>query len=421
MGVSPFSLLHLQDQRRNALAAGIPCSERISVQAYIMTRITWLINRHLRDELSSAEKQELEDWIAVHPSRRQWMKKFEEPEIHELIHNMSEINWKDGYEKFLQRNAQYRKPERRLSWLFHDWVAAAAILLLILGAGTWWILHRQSIPSDPVQRSQQPYAQDVQPGSEKATLTTGNEQPVSLDTLKSANGKYTNANGQLSYSHDQLIDAAVSVNTVTTPKGGTYRVVLPDGTRVWLNAASSIQFPSAFTGNERKVKATGELYFEVANDAKKQFIVESNRSTITVLGTQFNITDYSNEPYTSTTLVQGRVAVSNAQSKVLLHPGSQSVISNSSDAGPISIRDANLEETVAWKNGYFIFNDAELPQIMRMVERWYNVSVIYEATISKQFVGVIRRNEPLSKLLQLLELTGEVKFSINGNTVKVSR
>ncbi|NML23464.1 FecR family protein [Pseudoflavitalea sp. G-6-1-2] len=386
-----------------------------------MTRITWLITRYLRDELSTAEKQELEDWIAADPNRKKWMQRFEEPGIHGLLYNMSEINWKDGHEKFLQRNPQYRETERRPTVFFHKWMAAAAILLLILGAGAWWILHRQSIPSDPVQRSQQPYAQDVQPGSEKATLTTGNEQPVLLDTLKSANGKYTNENGQLNYSHDQNIDAAVSMNTVTTPKGGTYRVVLPDGTKVWLNAASSIRFPSAFTGNERKVTVDGELYFDVAKDAQKQFIVQSNHSTTTVLGTQFNIADYSNDPYTSTTLVQGKVVVSKGDNKVMLQPGSQSVISNTNDAAPISIRDANLEETVAWKNGYFIFNDAQLPEIMRMVERWYNVSVIYEATISKQFVGVIRRNEPLSKLLQLLELTGEVKFSINGNTVKVSR
>lgn len=385
-----------------------------------MTRTGYLIQQFLKDELTPDERRELEEWLSADPANRQFLQRFEEPVINQLLSEMSSISWKEGYEKFSSRHPEYavqpavvkniRPPAR--------WAVAAAILLLILSGITWLILHRQYSQPVSVQESQQQqYAQDVAPGRSKATLTIGEAQSIMLDTLTTTANGISNGHGLLDYKSLKE-SKVISINTVTTPNGGTYRVVLPDGTRVWLNAASFIQFPSAFTAQDRLVKTGGEVYFEVAKDPARPFIVQSRRSRIEVLGTLFNVSDYNDDVYTKITLVEGSVAVSNGSGRVVLQPGSQS----RTDAnGSIKVEAADIDSEIAWKNGLFIFNGAKLPSIMKQVTRWYNVNVIYKADITNDFVGVIRRDEPLSKLLQLLELTGEVRFSIEGNTVTVSR
>lgn len=389
-----------------------------------MTRIAFLIERRLKEELTPEEHRELEAWLLADPANSKFISRFEEPELNQLLAYMSSIDWQKGYDQFINRNPEYKQRavvkniRTRMNW-----VAAAAILLLLSGL-TRLILQRQYTQPVAVQNlQQQRFAQDVLPGGSKATLTIGNQQPIMLDTLQSgltSTGQLLNNQDGLLQYNQQKNTAIISFNTVTTPNGGTYRVVLPDGTRVWLNAASYIQFPSSFTGKERLVTISGEVYFEVAKDPVRKFIVQSKHARMEVLGTHFNVSDYNNDPYTITTLLEGSVAVSNASGRALLQPGYQAVISQSG-ATAIKVEAADPESSIAWKNGQFIFNGSKLPGIMRQVERWYNVQVVYEADIPENFVGVIRRDEPLSKLLQLLELTGEVHFSIEGKTIKVRR
>ncbi|MGN6417909.1 MAG: FecR family protein [Pseudobacter sp.] len=386
-----------------------------------MTRTGYLIRQFLKDQLTPDESRELDQWLSADPANRQFMQRFEEPGINTLLNRMNDIDWKEGYERFCSRHPEFATPPAVVKNIHPPvrWAAAAAVLLF-LSALTWLILTRQFSPPVAVQESQQRFAEDVLPGGSKAILTIGDGKPIILDTLRTAvsgSNLLSNGNGLLEY-QNSTNNTVISINTVTTPNGGTYRVLLPDGTRVWLNAASYIQFPSAFTGNERMVKASGEVYFEVAKDPARQFVVQSPHARMEVLGTCFNVSDYNDEEYTRTTLVEGSIAVSNGAGRVVLQPGSQARINA---AGITKVQAADVEAEIAWKNGLFIFNGSKLPSIMKLVERWYNVKVKYDAEITSDFVGVIRRDEPLSKLLQLLELTGEVHFNITGNTVTISR
>lgn len=388
-----------------------------------MTRTAYLIQRLLKDELTPEERMELEVWSMSDPANKEFLARFESPVIDENLARMSSIDWHTGFEKFVQKHPEYGFPQSasiKGSFNRIRWVAAAAILLLSLSVLTWLTLHRRSTQPLAVQGSQQQrYAQDVQPGRNKAILTIGNNQPIILDTLqtplRSGSALLNNQNGLLQYQSDHSAKD-ISINTITTPNGGTYRVILPDGTRVWLNAASMISFPSSFTSKERLVTTEGELYFEVAKDQDRPFIVQSRHARTEVLGTSFNVSDYNNDLQTRTTLLTGSVAVSSPDNRVLLQPGTEAIINRS---GKIDTRAADLESTIAWKNGYFIFNAVQLPQILRQLERWYDVQVIQEADIPENFVAVIKRDEPLSKVLKLLELTGEVKFSIDKKTIRV--
>lgn len=264
---------------------------------------------------------------------------------------------------------------------------------------------------------------DIHPGGNKAILTLADGKAIVLN--EAADGELLNAagilirktgNGQLVYevAADQIGAAANTYNTITTPKGGTYQVILPEGTKVWLNAASSIKFSASFASlKERKIELTGEAYFEVAKDAKRPFKVHTDKQEVTVLGTHFNISSYADESMLKTTLFEGSVKVSNlhkVEDQVILKPGQQSVIAN----GKITVDQADIDEVLAWKNGLFVFNDEPLEYIMKKVSRWYDVEVIYEPGLDKNklFGGSVSRFDKVSKVLRQLELTGGVHFKI---------
>ncbi|MGY0036944.1 FecR family protein [Pedobacter sp. NJ-S-72] len=209
-----------------------------------------------------------------------------------------------------------------------------------------------------------------------------------------------------------------------TPKGGQYQLVLPDGTKVWLNAASSLRYPVAFQGNERKVELTGEAYFEVAKDKTRPFEVYSNNQVVQVLGTHFNINAYSNEPFVSTTLLEGSVKVTNSltNAQKIIRPGQQSLISKDGQAG-IEVKNMDLDEAVAWKNGYFMFNEEELESILKKVSRWYNVDVQYEQEELKHqlFSGTLSKYSNVSQVLKKLEMLQSIHFKIEGRKIIVTK
>jgi ferric-dicitrate binding protein FerR (iron transport regulator) len=276
----------------------------------------------------------------------------------------------------------------------------------------------------PAPALAQRYKNDIAPGGNKAMLTLADGSRIVLDEARNDTlGQQGNTsiiktqNGQVQY-HAAGNTATVTYNTLSTPRGGQYQLTLPDGTRVWLNAASSLHFPTAFTGNHRTVELTGEGYFEVAALPGKPFLVKANGADITVLGTHFNIMAYANEQAMAVTLLEGAVNVGRNGTVKKLLPGQQARITGNNS---IMVSGTDVQEAVAWKNGYFIFDRADITTVMRQLERWYDIEVVYEgAPPEMRFGGGMQRSLPLSGILRLLEKNG-VLFKIEGRKITVLR
>lgn len=302
-------------------------------------------------------------------------------------------------------------PLRKGRW----WAAAVAILLL--GGAAWMFLHHPAEKPLLANKPAPAFKNDIPPGNNKAVLTLGDGSTVTLDSgaNKVIGQGIQQHNGQLQYN----ATAAVSYNTLTTPRGGQFQIVLPDGTKVWLNAASSIRYPTAFAGPERKVDVTGEAYFEVAANASMPFQVGVNqRATIEVLGTHFNINAYPEEANINTTLLEGKVKViAGKQPGTLLLPGEQASLNA---AGNMRVlKDIDTDQIIAWKDGWFQFHLSTLPEVMRQISRWYDVEVSYQGTISdKAFEGRIQRDLTLTQVLKILE-KNQVHFQVNGRKIIV--
>jgi transmembrane sensor len=272
------------------------------------------------------------------------------------------------------------------------WAAAAAVLIVCVS--TWGIKHKE-----------EHFIVDAKPGKQGAILTLSDGKQVTLDSLH--NGTVTTQNGsrlllnngQLTYNKDSAT-SSIAYNTLTTTRGRQFQLVLPDGTKVWLNAASSIRYPTAFTGNERTVNITGEAYFEVAANAAKPFKVKlSNETTIDVLGTHFNINAYADENRIQTTLTEGAIKVRSGSLSAVLSPGQQAVITTNIRI----ITDANTDQAIAWKEGLFNFQGMPFDEAMRQLARWYNIDVVYENGIPDiKFEGELGRDVSLSKILFFL-------------------
>lgn len=223
--------------------------------------------------------------------------------------------------------------------------------------------------------------------------------------------------GQLEYSGETGASTEMAYNLLQTPRGGQYKITLPDGSKVWINAASSLKYPVAFVGNERKVEISGEAYFEIVKDATKPFKVQLNNMEVEVLGTHFNVNGYEDEESVKTTLLEGKVKVQAASGVKFLNPGQQAQIKSSGNIAVTS--DINLEEIVAWKDGNFQFENADIKAVMRQLARWYDVDVTYKGNINQHFVGSISRNVNLSQVLSMLQQTGAAKFKIDGKQLIV--
>ncbi|WP_349316248.1 FecR family protein [Chitinophaga sp. MM2321] len=297
---------------------------------------------------------------------------------------------------------------RRIHLLKTTWFRyAAAVLMLVFAGGYLYYNHtpKQEIASiiHPVQ-----LPNDVLPGSEKAMLTLSSGKKIALDsstseTINDGDLGINNKNGTLTYGKS----AVVSYNTLSTPKGGQYKLTLPDGTNVLLNAASSITYPTSFQGNARAVSITGEAYFEVTRDPSKPFTVKTYKDEIVVLGTSFNVNSYTDEPDVKTSLLEGSVHVNN----IVLKPG------EACRSGKITTTD--LDQDLAWKNGVFNFHHVKLTDAMRQLSRWYDVDVRYEGKHTDvEFGGEISRKLTLNQVLSGLQ-DKDVHFNLKGRTLTV--
>ncbi|SHE74063.1 FecR family protein [Pedobacter caeni] len=398
------------------------------------TRLFYLFQLQLKHQASEAEKAELMNLLG-------------DPENEEEAKELLGEAWKDfepstavftpvKSKQLLENIFQAGRTEEELPvhqpkrWLAI--VAAAAVLLLISAVALFYYSNysdQENLAGQPAEMAGTTAIHDVEPGGNKAVLTLADGTRIALDEV--SNGKIANqsgisitkaADGQLSYTikegQDQQNETS-QINTISTPKGGKYQINLPDGSKVWLNAASSLKFPTRFSEEERKVELKGEAYFEISKQHSRSgrqpfkviTLADNGRSQeVEVLGTHFNINAYGNENAMRTTLLEGSVRVTNLSSKAsgLLTPGQQAILKNDR----IKIATADLEEVMAWKKGNFLFNNLKLTDIMKQLERWYNVEVDYAHIPDTRYHGFISKDVTLSQVLDMLELTGSLKFKI---------
>ncbi|MES2828763.1 MAG: FecR domain-containing protein [Bacteroidota bacterium] len=315
------------------------------------------------------------------------------------------------------------EPQKKRLW---RWIGAAAAVFVVISTGLYFTLDNKVMPGHVAAIVET----DAAPGTNKATLTLATGKKIVLHDART--GVLANEadaaiskteEGQVVYSVTNTDESpGISLfNTMTTPRGGQYHLTLADGTGVWLNAASSITYPTRFTANERRVEITGEAYFEVAHIADKPFHVVSKGQDVQVLGTHFNINTYSDEPVVKTTLLEGSVSVSNLNTHLskLIKPGEQAI--NSSTG--LKVMQADIDATMAWHEGDFVFNSQGLEEVMRLLSRWYDIDVNYDNyKSSKQtFTGVVSRSKNLSAVINMMKKsTTTLNFDIRGKTIFVS-
>jgi ferric-dicitrate binding protein FerR (iron transport regulator) len=388
-----------------------------------------LIARYFREALTGQEKARLEAWInAADANRRLWKQLNDDALLREQIQAMPEISATGAAWEKLQPQLIFERPRPRMRQRVLKY--AAIFTGILLGAGIlMYLLNRDGMPTDERPAMAKKAApQPIMPGRSKARLVLGNGHVIELkDNLEQS---FTEADGTcvkssasvLRYTGVNATNAPV-YNILETPRGGEFSVVLPDSSIVWLNASSSLRFPTRFHGSTRRVELSGEAYFEIAKNKSKPFIVSINNVSVTVTGTKFNVKAYPDESYVNTTLVEGgvemRAAGADNNKPVALRPGYQGVWQNRQ----ITVRAAHLEEALAWKNGLFVFRSESLGSIMRKLSRWYDVDVTFPdaATTNLRFTGVIRKYESIQKVLDMLELTQRVEFTINKKNISVMK
>ena len=391
----------------------------------------FLLERYMNETASQDEIADLFQEIGKGEDEQGWEELIlEVTQAAERDPAYNKNQWEPILQSILTANTRKEKPHKGkiIRW---KWMAAAAVLLLCISS-TYYLFNDSSdnelantIALDSIKQN------DITPGTDKAFLTLADGSIIILDSAakgaisRQGNVTVINLEGQLAYNKESGNDEEVLYNTVTTPRGGQYQLVLADGSKVWLNAASSLRFPTAFVGNERRVELKGEGYFEVEHNDDKPFWVtfssgndNKRLSAIQVLGTHFNINSYEDESTVNTTLLEGSIKVINGPFFEILKPGQQTQLNK---RGEIKVLDGiDTEEVVAWKNGKFQFGEAmDIEMIMRQLARWYDIEVEFRSKNAGHIGGAISRNVNVSKVLDMLEMTGAVKFQVEGRKVTV--
>jgi len=371
-------------------------------------RLQEIAHKYLQGKLSKEEKIEFDRWfnqmtvesIEVSPSNAQ----------HEDAH-------REAILKRIRKEIEASRPKTLKMWRN---IAAAIAIILTIGIGLLFLKYKQSGQENSIQTVQD----STVPGKNMATLTLSNGRKLELsNTVDEKLLKETGvevqkaANGQLIYKHvDHKNTDHLTYNTLATFRGQQYQLILPDGSHIWLNSGSSVRFPISFAGlKERKVFLTGEAYFEVSKDKLKPFRVISDGQEVTVHGTHFNINGYKDEPESKTTLVEGSIDINGT----LLKPNEQALLGKNK----LQVIPIDAENVIAWKDGYFRFSDEPLESIMRKISRWYDVDVVFEDPSLKsiEFGGVMTKYVKVSKVLEMLELTGEASFDLKGNKIIIKK
>lgn len=374
-----------------------------------------LLQKFASGTITEAEQQTLSDYMSAvdEPLFKQLMEQYElTVQAQGVPGEPDEVL----YQRIQQRIAGIASPDR--SVIRRRWYMAAAAILLLVIAGGAYRYFRQA-PQKPMIVSNTPEP-DALPGGNKAVLTLADGSQVKLDSagnqvIAQGSTAIQQQHGQLQYTVQKT--AEVSYHALSTPRGGQFQLLLPDGTRVWLNSASVLRYPTAFAGAERVVELQGQGYFEVAKNASQPFKVVVNDMEVQVLGTAFDIMAYPEEGRVNTTLQEGAVRVKHGEAAKLLRPGQQAVLNTAGHS--LAVQEVDVDQAIAWKTGFFEFDNEQLAVIMRQIARWYDVEVDYgEINDRKRFGGRISRNLPLSQVLRILEANGAV-FRLEGKVLKV--
>jgi len=358
-----------------------------------------LASKWLSGKITAEEKQRLNHWLNEEPAVP--------VEIPEAYASSMEEHGQKIWNRVLAMMAAERKPTlKRALWPKLAISAVAASVLIVAG------IYLFKSPSSP-EISVPLVINDIAPGSNKATITLSNGKTLSLSDARA--GVVVN-NGKIAYHDGSLVERTSGPQTIATPAGGTYQITLADGSEVWLNAASSLTYTTALRKNgERRVKLSGEAYFEVAKDEKHPFVVESRGQQVRVLGTHFNISAYEDEALVKTTLLTGSVKINDQ----ILKPGEQALQKDSL----LKVRQVDTLNEVAWKRGEFVFKEDDFRTTMRKIARWYNVEIVYESPAPTVLVpgGWVSRSKNISEVLKIMEATGKVHFKVEGRRVTVTR
>lgn len=402
-------------------------------------RIVYLLVKHKADSLSTAEREELEYWKNESAKNETLFYELQDQaQEREAISELASTDTESSLKQLKLRMSISMNVKKDI--LESEWkssrrkikmgIAIASSIFLLASAAIIYLYqyHKVGVPPIPSRL----LSSQISPGGNKATLTLSDGSIIDLDdvvegTLASHQGvEITKTeDGQLVYKAADLpFGSSSETNTISTPRGGQYQVVLPDGTKVWLNASSSLSYPVIFDAKERKVKLDGEAYFDVTTiqdktDNRVPFIIElHNQEYVEVLGTELNIQAYKEENVSKTTLIEGRVNVKANGSSVSLKPGQQAQVSQGSRA--IVVSDVQTVGIAAWKNGYFHFEEESIQDIMKKIARWYDVEVVYQGEMpDDSFGGIVSRYENVSELLSILELTGKIHFNVAGRRITV--
>jgi ferric-dicitrate binding protein FerR (iron transport regulator) len=378
-----------------------------------------LLERYRHGESTEAERALVEQW-------------------YEQLNETGDFQWNEGEKMAMEQMIHSRlveqihvvqkpisevgKLRRMRPW---RWVAAASVIL-VMSYGLWVMSGKKSQVTG--EETEVAKTNDVPaPTGTKAMITLADGTTVYLDSVAGGMLAVQNdvqvmktAEGKVVYSSASRVSGEIVYNTLFNPRGSkVVDMTLSDGSHVWLNAGSSVKYPVAFVGNERKIEITGEAYFEVTHDAKKPFIVSKGETSVTVLGTHFNVNAYDDEDAVKVTLLEGSVKVGASDKTVTIKPGEQAQVNGGNAIGLVVNRGVDVDEVMAWKNGKFSFKGQDLELIMRAVARWYDVDIVYENKVDDKFYADIPRDTKASDVLKALELTGKVHFRIEGTKITV--
>lgn len=369
-----------------------------------------MIKRYIAGEANAEEKLFIETYYEHLAKEDYILHTFKQEDLNSLE--------QENYESILANINQKQNTKSAIP--IYKYIAAAILFIAFVSGYLYLSKDRVIVQKTLVVKKEKI---DVLPGIDKAILTLSDGSSIVLDDTKNENivvkegliiSKTTN--GQLLYKATSELPKTTTTptayNTIATSKGNQYQILLPDGTKVWLNAASSLRYPEVFTGNVRKVTLTGEAYFEVAKNSAMPFRVQSKNQDVQVIGTHFNINGYTDNTSIKTTLLEGSIKVSNGVSTKILNPGEQS-LTEIDGLGNINIlKNIDTDGEIAWKNGLFSFNNAELKSVLKQLERWYDIKVDYKTVPNKRYNGMVPRKAKLSEVLNMLELTGNISFKI---------